>query len=71
MAPARRTTKRKMKGRDWHGWAFFADFEDGKPMSFCHWAEPHKPKNRPTPLGRWVRVKFVPVDPQTTMRRTR
>jgi hypothetical protein len=52
-------TKRKRQGKDWHGWAFY---EPGE-LGMCHWACPQKPEGRPSPYGRWVRVKFVPVDP--------
>ena len=47
--------RRKIQGRDWHGWA--CKLEDG---SLCHFAEPEK--RTPINDGKWVRVKFVEVD---------
>lgn len=44
--------------KDWHGWAF--QFDDG---SFGHWAEVIRPATKPSPDGRWLKVRFVPVKP--------
>lgn len=55
-----KTNKRKVRGRDWHAWAFYEPGRDG--IGMCHWAEVDKPKDkRPSTDGRWVRVKFVRV----------
>lgn len=50
------------QGKDWHGWAFW--FEDVVPNAPClsWYSEAYRPNDKPTPNGRWVRVKFVPVD---------
>ena len=57
--------KRKRRGRDWHAWAWYSTAED---MQDCgplfHYAEPEKPSRKPdSEGGKWVRVRFVPVDP--------
>lgn len=52
--------KRKVRGRDWHAWAFFANEDDW--YGLAHYAEA-QPGERPIQQGKWVRVKFVPVDP--------
>lgn len=55
--------KRKIQGRDWHGWVCKFPLKDGDPKSkwiLCHWAEPKK--RNPINNGKWVRVKFVEVD---------
>jgi hypothetical protein len=49
--------KRLKRGRDWHGWAFYEGGRDG--LGMCHWAEVEPPKNKPSPNGRWVKVRFV------------
>lgn len=50
---------RLRKGIDWHGWAFmFEDLPDSP--CFGHFAEPFATEK--IGHGRWVRVKFVPVD---------
>lgn len=51
--------KRLKRGRDWHGWAFYEAARDG--LGMCHWAEAEKPTEKPSPRGRWVRVRFVRV----------
>ena len=51
--------KRLKRGRDWHGWAFYEAGPTG--LGMCHWAEVDKPKEKPSPKGRWVRVRFVRV----------
>jgi hypothetical protein len=54
--------KRKVRGRDWHAWAYW--FNDEDICGLGHFAEAHRPKReKPSPGGKWVRVKFVPVDP--------
>ena len=56
--------RRKVRGRDWHGWACKMPKNDGDPKEewvLCYWSYPAKPKyviNQ----GKWVRVKFVEVD---------
>ena len=57
--------KRKIQGRDWHGWAWKAGKTGPEPGVLLHWAEPIRPllrDCRPTGDGTWVRVKFVEVD---------
>ncbi len=53
--------QRLKRGRDWHGWAFYEAGANG--IGMCHWAEPKKPgkDHKPSPNGRWVRVRFVRV----------
>lgn len=51
--------KRLRRGKDWHGWAFYEPGADG--IGMCHWAEVTPPKEKPSPDGTWVRVRFVRV----------
>lgn len=53
--------KRKVRGRDWHAWAWKAGKTWDRPGELFFFAEPKKPKNRPSESGKWVRVKFVEV----------
>lgn len=58
--------KRLKRGRDWHGWAFYEGGKTG--LGMCHWAEADKPprhEGKPSPDGRWVRVRFVRVREKT------
>ena len=64
---AKRKTKPKrrlVQGRDWHAWAWEHTGGDWSGSRLMHWAEPEKPKKGqpPTEQGRWVRVRFVPID---------
>lgn len=54
--------KRLRRGKDFHAWAYYCDEDDMK--GFCHFAEPYRPKHKPTPKGRWVQVKFVEARPR-------
>lgn len=52
-----KSARRRIRGRDWHGWALKLAGEKG-PAALCHWAEPgNKPKSEGD--NKWVRVKFV------------
>ena len=57
--PSNPHRKRLIRGRDWHGWAFWEPGRGG--LGMCHWADVEKPKEKPSPNGRWVRVRFVRV----------
>jgi hypothetical protein len=53
--------KRKIRGKAWHGWAYYSPEWSGDGLS--HFAEAERPKaTAPMKPGRWVRVKFVVVD---------
>lgn len=51
--------KRLKRGRDWHGWAFHDAELNGSGL--CLWAEVERPATKPTPRGKWVRVRFVKI----------
>lgn len=52
--------KRKIQGRDWHGWVCeMPDDKGGKVL--CYWAEAEKPGEKING-GKWVRVKFIRVN---------
>lgn len=54
--------KRRIRGRDWHAWAFC--FVDDDLRGLGHFAEAYRPRGeKPSPRGKWVRVRFVPIDP--------
>jgi hypothetical protein len=59
--------KRKIQGRDWHGWAWKAGHTWHRPGELFYFATPTKPSRQacdygpPTETGKWVRVKFVEV----------
>lgn len=56
--------KRKIQGRDWHGWVCKMPLKYGDPKKdwqLCHWAEPEKPLKQING-SKWVRVKFVEID---------
>jgi hypothetical protein len=55
---------RLVQGHDYHGWAWKEPTWDGESNVLFFWAEPYRPKRRngrPTPDGKWVRVRFVEV----------
>ncbi len=52
---------RKRKGKIWHGWAWKAGKDWNPAGQLFNWAEPKKPKKKPEPSGKWVRVRFVEV----------
>ena len=55
--------RRKVQGRDWHGWVCKMPICNGDPKEdwvLCYFAEPKK--RAPINNGKWVRVKFVEVD---------
>ena len=51
--------RRRYRGHMWHGWAFYEGGREG--LGMCQWAEPKKPTTKPSPDGKWVRVRFVQV----------
>lgn len=57
---AKKPKRRKIQGRDWHGWVLKLPVGK-KDDQLCWWAKPEKPKERRN-SGKWVRVKFVEVD---------
>ena len=57
--------KRKIQGRDWHGWIWKdTSGKAGWRGAYTFYAEANKPppSRKITESGKWVRVKFVEVD---------
>ena len=60
---ARLDQTRLVRGRDWHAWAFYEARQRPRHpgIGMCYWAEVSRPKEKPSPDGKWVRVRFVRV----------
>lgn len=56
--------KRHQRGKTWHAWAWKTGKDWPKPGELFFFAKPDRPKNKPEPSGKWVRVKFVEVRPR-------
>lgn len=65
----KKTAKRRrlVQGRDYHGWAWKPNEDNGSRYpddGLFHWAESRRPTKEdppPTPSGKWVKVRFVEV----------